>query len=319
MAERSDFTALLEKGHDWFWESYDMLPKMYPEIFRVDTTKQAYIETTSGVGVGRLYEKGEFEDITSASPIEGYTIVARNREWAVDIPISKELQDDVTKLGNFMRSMMPQLSEAVVDTKEEFYAKFFNKGGYTAGNAVFNGTIVGVKSDDSGDLAYDSKPFFNLSGNNRSSKGGGTYYNGEANDFSKANLQSAYTLMTSTNNRRENDTRCRIVPDIVLAKDDMYFSIKEVLDSPENPTTSMRSTNVAYRLLNQKTWQYLDDTDAWFLGKAKKGLVALERKAPEFDIWEDKKKKAMFLSVYTRFGGYVENWRYWYGSNFSTS
>ena len=117
-------------------------------------------------------------------------------------------------------------------TKETFAANFFNKGGLTSGASIFNNTITGIVTDPSGDLVYDGKPFFNLTGNQRSAKAHATtYYNGIASALDSSNLQTLYTLMTSTNNRDEKGDIVNITPNILLIPKALSFTAKSILES----------------------------------------------------------------------------------------
>ena len=79
----------------------------------------------------------------------------------------------------------------------------FNNGGALSGDWVLNGTHTN-NTDSSGNLMYDSKPLFNLTGNTRSTKSGGTYYNSVASlSLTPANFETVYNLHTATNNRDE--------------------------------------------------------------------------------------------------------------------
>jgi len=320
-AGQGDFPEGLKKdSYKWFWEEYDKLEPVYQQVFNVKKSDSAWEKETSGVGTGLLEEKGEFEDLAEKTPTEGYICYGKNRSWGKKETISKELYEDHQKLANFLKSQMPQWAQDAVETMETFYANIINLGGYTAGHDIFNASIPNVLSDPSGDYIYDSKPLFAASGNDRSSKGGGTYYNGlGALNFSLANLQTAWLRMTVYNNRKEDDTKMRIMPDIILAHPAMKFSIDQVLNSPDDPTSTNRAINVVKGLVKPVYWHYLDDTDQWTLAKAKFGLNALMRENPEFDMWEDKDSKTFKLSIFTRFGHLINNWRGLVSANYATS
>lgn len=317
----SGFPAgLAVDGYKWYWEEYDKLDKVYPKVFTVTPCKTLYTKSTSGIGTGLLVEKPEGQKHAKKSPVEGYTVYGRNFAWSKQVGITKELHDDFQKLGNFLKSMMPQWAEDAVETMETFYANIFNYGGYTAGHSYFNATIPGIIDDPSGNFLYDSKPLFNLSGNARASKGGGTYYNGLALAASKSNLQTAWNLMSVTNNRREDDTRIRIQPKYFLASPSLKFTVDELIKSPDDPTTANRAINVMRDLVEPVYWHYLDSATQWTLIASNvKGLKALMRVNPEFDMWEDKETKGYFMSIFMRFGVEITNWRGLVSSNFSTA
>jgi len=307
--------------YGYSWEAYQSYDSMYDQIYHIQKSNKAYEKDTTAIGSGPLHQKPEGGDIREVDPAEGWTVYGRNWEWAKMVKVTKEIAEDAIRLKNFLKSMVPDWTNDVEETKEEFFANAFNYGGYTAGHEMFDASIPGGALDDpSGDLIYDSKPLFTLEGNERTTKGGGTYYNAIAESFSKSALQDAYTLATLTNAVKENDTKRRQVVDTVYASPALMWDIREILDSPDAPETANRAKNTAYQLVKYIENPYLTNTTQWTLLKAKdKGLIALMREIPEFDMWEDKKKKCYMMSVYTRFGIMVKDWRKMVSSNASTS
>ena len=313
--------ALKKDSYKWYWESSDPLPKVYSEVFEVRKSNALYEKSTSAVGTGLLIEKPENKAMEEKSPIEGYTVYGRNIAWGKIEHISKELHDDTQKLAKFLESQMPMWSKDAVETMETFYANVFNYGGYTAGHSMFNASISGVLDDPSGDKIYDSVPLITPTGTNHIPKSGGTgYYNGlGALNITKDNLQTAWNLFTVTNNRKEDGSRMSIAPDILLASPALKFTIDELINSPDDPTTPNRAINVLKNIVRPVYWHYLTDADQWTLVKAKFGLVALMRENPEFDMWEVKETKNYKMSIFMRFGLMIENWRGVVSANYATS
>jgi len=313
--------AMKADSYEMFWERYDSLPKVFDRIYNVKKTDRLYDKSTSAVGSGLLEEKTETGNLAEKKPIQGFTVFSKVREWGKIMSISRSIKDDTMKLGNFLKDQMPTIGTEVNETMETFYALPFNKGFLLAGHTVFNGSVDGLTDaqDPSGDKLYDSTVLFNLANNLRASKGGGQYYNGHARPFSISNLKFVYTHMTVNNNRKENDTLMRMVPDQIIASPNLKFDIDPVLSSQGDPSTSNRSDNPVQNLVDKIYWDYLDDTNQWSLMKVKTDMVeALIRQEPEFDIFEDKKSKGWFLSVYLRFGFSWKNWRVITSSNGTT-
>lgn len=322
MQVRAQWTEALTKDlYKYMFETYDQLPKVYPSLFEERNITSAYEKETSAIGMGKLSERKEGADIISSNPMEGFTVIGKARTFSDGFEITMEMDEDTPpeKIANFARSVAQTWAEGTVNTQETFAAQFFNYGGYTSGHDTFNNTITGVIDDASGDLCYDGKPFFNLSGNTRSSKGGGTYYNGTANALTVANIQTAYNLMTNTNNRNERDELISIKPNVLLHPPSLRFTAKSVLENEWVGGSANLDINVAKSLVQPIEWQYLTDTDAWFLGVAKKGLVWLNRRIPVIEYYRDPKSKKLFVTIDARWGAYVQNWRFWQGNAFSTS
>jgi len=324
MAIRSEVTELLQRDmYGWFLERYDTFQPVYPQIFRVEQMQGGFDQTTTGLGLGKLSERPEGDTIVSSSLLEGYTVYCKARTFSDSYWITMELKEDTPpeKIANIFKSTATTWAQGVVSTKEAFAAKFFIYGGFTAGrHDTFDNTITGVVTDPTGDLIYDGKPFFALTGNNHPAKNGSTYYNSlGALNLSEANLQTAYTLMTATNNRNERGEIIEIKPDTLLIPPQLHFTAKTLLESEQVVGAANNDKNAVQNLVTPIEWQYLSDTNGWFLGKRQNGLVFYERKAPVIDFYQNETDKKYYATIDTRFGATVENWRYWVASNISTS
>lgn len=306
----------------WFLERYDTFNPVYPQIFQVEQMQSGFDQMTSGLGLGKLTERKEGDEIVASNLLEGFTVVCKARTFSDSYWMTMEFVEDTPpeKIANILRGYASTWGEGVISTKEAFAAKFFNYGFYTSGHATFNNSITGVVTDASGDLIYDGKPFFAASGNNHPAKNGSTYYNSlGALALSEANLKTAYTLMTVTNNRNEKGEIVQIMPDTLLIPGNLHFTAKTLLESEQSVGNANNDKNAVQNLVAPIEWQYLTDTDAWFLGKKQKGLKFYERKSPVIDFYQDEKDKKYYATIDTRFGAVVDNFRYWVGANGSTS
>lgn len=321
----SDFPKLLLKDmYKWFMEEYETFKPVYPQLFEVVESDTGYEQETTGIGLGLLSERKENDPIIYDKAMEGYTSYAKMREFSSAFSITNITQADTpaNKVRDTAATEARSWAQAVIATEESFAAKFFNFGGYTAGHDVFNNSTK-LLTDPTGDLAYDGKPFFNLSGNNRSAKGHATtYYNGIGSALDGTTIQTLYTLMTATNNRNERGEIVNIMPDTLVIPPALKFTARSILESSalitgENATKGDANTN--QNLLTPIEWQYLSDTDAWFIGKKQKGLKFYKRQVPTIRFWIDESTRALHYSISTRFGAGMHNWRYWGGSNFATS
>ena len=321
MVARQGFPEAMQKNmYEYFDEAseFEMKPAVYPSLFNVKTMVGGYETKTNYLGLGQLSERQEADDIDNIDPLEGWTITHKSRIFSKSFELSKTFVDDMPEshIQNVLQELAAGWAQGLVNTKEVFAAKFFNYGGYTAGNDVFNGTIPGVVTDSSGDLCYDGLPFFNLTSNTRTAKDGTTYYNSIAShNFSAANLQTSYNLMAVTNAYDEKGEKIALKPQIVLHGPSLKFTVKTVL---ENHDTANNST-VVQNLVQPVEWSYLTDPDAWFLGVPKKGLTWYERQAPVIEFYQNPKNKNYYVTIDTRFGAGVDNWRFWQGNNLSTS
>jgi len=319
MMYRSTFTEGMKKNqYEWFFEKYDLTKPTLTEIASPETFDGAYTIETAAVGMGDINRKAEGAKFESDDALEGYSVVKNKVSWGKTFKISKEAVDD-HRVKDIVKKMAAGWADALKRRKETLVADLFNYGGYTAGyHDVFDNS-TSVMTTSYGDLCYDGKPFFNLTGNTRESIGGGTYYNGHALAFSQTNLEIVYNHMVSTNNRNERDQIVDITPDICVFPSVLRFSARRVLESELENWTANNAKNVVRDLVVPVYSQYLTDPNAWALGCKGKGIWFCDGGEPELDFWEDKETKSYMASIYWRGNAGVDNWRYWSGSNFPTA
>ena len=317
--KRNNFTEAMKANmYTYFWEEYPEMAPKYEMLFDVVQSGSAFEQFDSAIGLGELLEKPEGEDIQMDAPMESYTIVCKNRTFGRGVRFSYETVEDAQRGGDLLTRTVATWGRQLFNTKEKFYAKFFNKGAFTAGYAdVFNNTITGVVTDASGDLIYDNKSFFNTAHPDRV---GNTYSNfNSAYSLTHDNLKTVWNTYTTTNNRDERGDIVSMMPDILLTPPALTFTAREILESTLIPDISDHTKNVLAAIVDHMDWHYLDDTDGWFLGKRKAGLLATDRQDVEIDFWQDENNKDYFASIMTRFGGCVTNFRHWIANNISTS
>ena len=316
MVTRNDFTEGLKKqAYSYFFESYDFTPTIYTSIYREEPSTAGYEQGTSVIGVGQLVEKPRNEPISYQKIQEGWTTYGDNHTYARGVEFEMEMVDDHQRISGLVQQAAKSWGEEVRRTKEVFYATAFNQGGKTAGHDFFKNPIAG---QNAGGLLYDGKPLFNLANNLRASKTGGTYFNSLALAFSLANLQTAWNLMVATNNRDERDEIISLRPDVILYPPALKFTIETILETVTTGGANLEK-NILAGILKPIQWDYLTDTDAWFILKTGFGLVAQNRQEPVIDFYQDEDTKSYKMNVYCRFGARFDNWRGVVASQVSTS
>lgn len=316
--KRSEFTEAMKKqSYSWFWERYDLTAPRYQDLFEIVKSDAAYEQFTSAIGLGELLEKPEGEDLQADSPMESYTIVCKNRSWGRLVRFSYETVKDAKSVTNILADTVGTWGQKLPVTKEKFYADFFIKGAYTAGNDVFNNTLTGVVTDATGDLVYDNKAWF---ATNHENKVGGTYSNyNSSTSLTHSNLKTVYNTYTSSNNRDERGDIIDLEPDIMLIPPALNFTSREILETTLLPGSMDNDTNVLRSIIEPMVWPYLTDTNGWYMGKKQMGLMATDREDVSLDFWQDETSLDFMARIFTRFGGCVTNWRFWLANNISSS
>ncbi len=309
---RSQFTENMKKDmYGYFWEKYDDTPPKHQELFEVVSSNAAYEKFTSAIGLGELLEKPEGEDLQADAPMESYTIVVKNRSFGRIVRFSYETVKDAQKTSNMLSTTVGTWGRMVPITKEKFYSRFFNNG--VNDNDIFNNSITGVINDSSGEKIYDGDNWFSTS---HTSRAGTDYSNySSVNALSHTNLQTVWQTYHQTNNRDERDEIIELSADVILLPPALKFTAEVILNTTLLPGSMDNDTNVMKSILSTMEWAYLTDADGWFMGKKKQGLMATDREDVTLDFWQDETSKDFFASIFTRFGGAITNWRYWYANN----
>ena len=132
-------------------------------------------------------------------------------------------------------------------------------------------------------------------------------------------IRCVYNTYTVTNNRDERGEIITLTPDVIVLNPALRFTAQEILNSTLIPGSMDNDTNVLNSIVDILPWSQIGTSDDWILGKKKMGLMATDRQDVNIDFWQDETSKDYFASIFTRFGGCVTNWRYWYSNNLPTS
>lgn len=321
---RGDFVDAVRKDMYKFERegvNYEM--PMYPKIYKVVSGEKVFGAGTKDTQMLRTNpltrHTVEGQDITFTSPLQGWTTYAKYWTYSDGLTFSPEAIEDTVKLSNMLKELANTWGIENRIAKETLASRIFNKGGALSGDWVFNGSYTG-ETDPSGDLLYDSKPLFNLTGNTRTTKGGGTYYNSVASaypssgDILPSHFATIYNLMTSTNNRDEQDAVIANRPDTVVTKPGAdYFAMYRILMSERLAGTDQNDKNPYMGLIkNIYAWDYVTD-DAFYVMKAQNDSFQFhERLAPQIRFFRDEETAGYKASIRLRFGPYMKfgAWRH---------
>jgi len=272
---------------------------------------------TVAVGLGDMLEKPEGTALKADNPLEAWTVVCKNRTFGRKVQFTYEAVEDAQKVDNFLKTSVGQWAESVDRSKDRWYVKFFSKGAFTAGHAVFNNTIPGVVTDSSADMIYDGQAFF---GSAHPDQVGNTYNNtAGSTNLTHTNLKTYYETYTSTNAFDERGNEIVMEPDVLVIKPDNLFNARVILANTAIPGSADNDINVLAALVDLLVWRRISGTAIWILGKKKYGLMATERQGPVIDFYQDEETKDYFATIFLRWGGCVTDWRGHLAGNLSTS
>jgi hypothetical protein len=253
----------------------------------------------------------EGQNIVFKSPLSGWTSQVVYQTYSDGLKFTPEAVEDTVKLGNLLKDLAGTWGDEGTRSEEMLAARVFNEGGNLAGDWVFNGSFPG-NAAIYGDMLYDNKPLFNLTGNKSTTKGGGEYYNSVVADYAAGAITATifgdlYNLMVGTNNRDEQDFPIMNKPDTVLCKPTDYNSVWTVLESDQLAGSPNNDKNVHKgRIKNILAWDYLDEA-AIYIGKAQTDLMTFEKRmAPKIRFFQDNNNEGYCASIRTRFGVHLK-------------
>jgi len=205
----TDQMALMEKDmYKVSRETYKEETVMFPKVYKViANTSGGGDKNTQLLGAHDIKEhETENEDIDFHSPVQGWQAWVKYRTFSDGVNFSKNAVEDNVRngeIGKTLKGYAATWGSAIRNKKETFAANIFTYGGYTSGDDVYNNSW-GNETDSAGDLIYDSKPLFALTGAPRTTKGGGTYYNAiSTGALSPTNFETLYILVSDTNSYSE--------------------------------------------------------------------------------------------------------------------
>lgn len=316
----SDQMVLFEKDmYEVARDAYKIKDTEFDKIYAVDRKASgAGDKKTQLLGADRLTEKEvQGQGFVFRSPVQGWTSYVCYKTFYDAVKFDKEeVEDNVRngQIGQTLKDYAGTWGDAYRISKEEFAAAFFMYGGLTSGDPIFNGSW-GNNTDSSGDLLYDSKPWFNLSGNLRTTKAGLTYYNAVTTSALNAtNFGTLYDLMSVTNAYSEHGVKIQNKPDTLLTEEGANFRAAcQILESEKLPGGELNDINPwkkAVYATKPMSWAYLDPTinaGAWYVLKAKSPeLLFVDRQQPVLEFYRNKETRGYMATVDARFGVHLK-------------
>lgn len=317
----STFDTLVKQGvYKMLEDDYTAEPVMYPQLCEVITGSDipVYGEIISSMaGMGRPKFRQDGEPIESDAYGEGYQVYHPVRLLSQKIELPERLVEklDPAGLQAEVRKRTMGWGRTFASEKDRFVAGMFQKGTLTAGSLdYFNGTFPGG-TDPYPKFIYDGLPFFDTA---HTQKYGSTTFSNHtaALALSTPNLQTVMTAMAHTNAYDERNEPIVIMPNVLVVPPALKFTAETILRSVQVAGGANNDLNVLRGELQPITWRHLtDDSDAWWVGQAGKGVRVFDSGSPVIQTYWDAKTKMWGITAESRFGATVSNWRYWYNAN----
>lgn len=243
--------------HEWMERSV-----IGRSIFNVRSSSQYQEDTLTIGGVGIMSQKLEGQPIDYVTNNEGFRNTYTHLDYGSGMRVTRNmLRDD---LYASMEKLAVELARSARATEETILANHFNNGfdsGYTGADGVELFSTAHVRED------------------------GSTYANelSSAADLSQTSLEQA--LIDFSDFRDGGGKRVAIEPKCLLVPKELRFEADRLLRSTLQSEDNTNAINAVNGLLDSQVWNYLTDTDGWFIlaDKADHELLLYDRE----EFWTD--------------------------------
>lgn len=258
----------------WFGESYEEYPLLWPQMFERETSTKQYEEYVQSVGTGLMPVKPEGESTDYDTRSQGFVTRVTNVAYSLGIIITREaIADDQYDVIAPPKAKSLGFSARV--TQETVAANVYNRW--------FSSSYVGADGVAGGSTAHP-----NISG--------GTFSNilSPAADLSEVSLEDICILIQQATDDRGR--RIQLMPDTLIVAPAEGFNATRIMKSVlqnntgNNAINAIRSMGLFGGGENLVINPYLTDADAWFVrakGGIEAGMIGQVREEPEFAIDND--------------------------------
>lgn len=244
--------------HEWMERSV-----VGREIFNVRESSQYQEDTLTVGGVGIMSQKLEGQPLNYVANNEGFRETFTHLDYGSGMRITRNmLRDD---LYATMEQLAVELARSARATEETILANHFNNG--------FDST------------AATGPDGIELFATNHVREDGSTYANelSSSADLSQTSLEQA--LIDFSDFRDGGGKRVAIEPKCLLVPKELRFEAHRLIKSSLVSENDTNASNPLNNLLDVRVWNYLTDTDAWFILADKSDHYLLLYDREEF--WTD--------------------------------
>ena len=282
---------LLEPGfREIFFQQFAELPTVYDKIFHVlgSTKHQEYDSSVSGFG--QLVETTEGAPVTYEDPLQGYDKTYVHKKYTKGFKVTREMMED-DQYG-IMAKMPKALASTTNRTVETICGNIFD-------NALASGT-----GGDGKYLVATDHP---------RTDGGTAQSNYMTTTVTEAGLETALVAMRGTLD--DKGQKIGVRPDTMLVPTALEKEAIILMQSTGRTATNYNEVNPYTGRLNIISWDYLDNTQQWFVLDSKlHQLNFFWRVKPEFAQDESFDTDAALYKTRCRFSVGWSDWRGVYGS-----
>ncbi len=215
-----------------------------PLVFKVTDGSGPFVQTTTVGGFPQVPEKDELDDVSMEDPLAGLDVKYTPLTYEMGYKVSEEaISDD---MDGFVSDLAAQLGISFSDTYEVDHANVFNNGFSNSfadgadGIELFSTVHVLLGAADTGKNELTTSA-----------------------DLTVTSLQQALVDFRDITDERGLKRRRR--PNLMLVPFELSFKAEELLGSQLSPEDANNAINTLKGTLSWRSWEYLTDTDAWFI------------------------------------------------------
>lgn len=261
----ANWAELLEPGlREIFQKQMGKLPDMLPVLFKVKDSKKA-VETSLGIGhLGLMQAWNSTNNQVSYQDFaKGYKSTLTHVKYSLGMQLERELRDD--DQYDEIEDRVTELVESVWYTRQTHAASVFNN--------AFNASYTGP---DSKALCSSAHPHSPTDSTTQSNTG-----------TTALDAAAVETTRIAMQNWTDDQGKLLLVrPDTILVPPDLGKAARVIAESEKEPDTSDNNTNVWKGRLKVIEWDFLTDTNNWFMidsRRAKRYLRWFDRRKPKLE------------------------------------
>lgn len=283
-----------------FYDEYKQLPDKIPSVYSVESSSDSFEKWS---GVGSLPDFTQFAGtVTYQSQAQGYDTTATHVPFANGIQIERELYDD-DRHGVWERRPVA-LAQSAQRTRQKHAARIFNNA-FSVDTFFYNnseGVALCSDSHTTNSGVSTASGFDNLT----------------TAALSAVSVASARIQMR--NFRGDVGERISVMPDKLIIPVDLYEVAYEIAESEGKVDTSLNNANVHKGKYEVMDWEYLTDTNNWFMVDSrmqKQFLTWFDRIPLEFAMAEELDTLVAKWRAYMRYSFAWWDWRFILGGSVS--
>lgn len=278
-----------------FINEFVQLPNVFGTLYNIKTSSRARERSSSLSGLGQFESKTEGASASEDSPVQQYQRTFNHTPFAKTVKVVRELVDD--EEWGWFENLGVQLSMAASRTMETQAAGVFND--------AFNGATY--TGEDGAALCADAHTNVD-GGNSQDNKG--------TNTLAIAGVKASRTAMRKFTDYRGE--KISVMPNALLVPVDLEQEAWEIVRSNLKPGSANNDANLYQGLFQLVVWDFLTDTNAWFLldmQLMRMNLIWYMRSGLETYGDGDLFAGTRRIGAYFRKSHGFVDWRFCYGNN----